>query len=149
MEQTFILVKPDGVKRRKVGKIISRLEEKGFVLSAIKSVVPDRSLVGTHYKEHVAKSWYKSVLDYFTSGMVVAMVWSGHNVISECRRMIGATNPLEAEMGTIRGDYGVDLGRNVVHGSDSPESASREIELWFGKVDPSEKCFDYELLYEK
>lgn len=149
MEHTFILLKPDAYERRLVGKIISRLEEKGFRLTAMNLMKPDDTLIDKHYEEHVNRPWYNDFKKYFKSSKIVAMIWSGKNVINQARKIIGATNPMEAEMGTIRGDYGMDTGRNLVHGSDSLSAAEREIELWFGDNYRYENGIDHAWIYEK
>ena len=115
-----------------MGDIIGRFERKGFKLTALKMFVPPRSLAEEHYKDLASKPFFKDLVDYIVSGPVVAMVWQGDGVVASARKLIGATNPLSAEPGTIRGDYAVQTGRNVVHGSDSPENGERETALWFG-----------------
>lgn len=131
MERTFIAIKPDGVQRQLVGEIISRFESKGFTLVGLKLVKVSRSLAEQHYAEHKEKPFFPSLVEFITSGPVVAMVWEGKGVVAAARKMIGSTNPLNAEPGTIRGDFGVDVGRNIIHGSDAVETAKREISLWF------------------
>ena len=131
MEKTFLAIKPDGVQRGLIGKVISRLEEKGFKLVAMKFMVVKNELAEKHYGEHKSKPFFKGLVNFITSVPIVAMVWEGKDVINTLRKMMGKTNPLEAETGTIRGDFGIDIGRNVVHGSDSLESAKREIGLFF------------------
>ena len=130
-ERTFLAVKPDGVQRGLVGEIISRLERKGFQMVGMKLVSPDRSLLELHYDEHREKSFFPSLIAYMASGPVLASVWEGAGVLEAARRMLGATNPLTAAPGTIRGDLGLETGRNLCHASDSEESARREIKLWF------------------
>ena len=131
MERTFLAIKPDGVQRGLIGKVISRLEEKGFKLVAMKLMHLTNEHAEKHYAEHKGKPFYKGLVSFITSGPVVAMVWEGKEVVSATRKLMGKTNPLEAEVGTIRGDFATDVGRNVVHGSDSIESAKREIDLFF------------------
>lgn len=131
MERTLVLVKPDGVHRGLVGEVISRLEGKGLKLVAAKLVLPDEALVRTHYAEHEGKAFYGPLVDFLTSGPVMAMVVEGDNAISVVRNVVGPTNPATAPPGTIRGDLGLQVSRNVVHASDSPDSARREIDLWF------------------
>jgi len=131
VERTFLAVKPDGVQRGLVGEIISRLEAKGFILVGLKLVKVSRELAEAHYDVHRERSFFPGLVDFITSGPVVAMVWEGDGVIASARKLIGATNPLQAEPGTIRGDFGVSVGRNLIHGSDAPETAVREISLWF------------------
>lgn len=140
-ERSFIMVKPDGVQRGLVSDIIRRFEAKGYKLVGIKVLVPTSELAGLHYKEHEGKPFYGKLVDFLSSGPVVAMVWEGKDVIKYGRTMIGATNPLASSPGTIRGDFAVDVGRNVIHGSDSVESAQKEIVLWFR----SEELANYRL----
>lgn len=131
MERTYLMVKPDGVQRNLVGEIISRFEKRGFKIVGLKMLQISRATAEKHYGEHVDKPFFKGLVDFITSGPVVAMVLEGKGVINAAREMMGATNPLKAAPGTIRGTYGIDTGRNVIHGSDSPESAEREIALFF------------------
>ena len=131
MERTFLAVKPDGVQRGLIGEIIHRFEAKGFTLVGLKFLQVNRELAEQHYAEHQEKPFFSGLVDFITSGPVVAMVWEGKGIIAAARKIIGATNPLNAEPGTIRGDYGIDIGRNIIHGSDAPETAQREIALWF------------------
>ena len=131
MERTLILVKPDGVQRGLIGEIITRFERRGLRLVAMKLMQMSEALAARHYAEHEGKPFYPSLIEYITSGPVVAMVWEGPNVIAVARTMMGATRPNEAAPGTIRGDYAQETGRNIVHGSDGEESAAREIGLFF------------------
>lgn len=131
MERTFLAIKPDGVQRGLVGEIISRFESKGFTLVGLKLMNVSREKAEQHYGEHKEKPFFAGLVDFITSGPVVAMVWEGKGVVASARKMIGATNPLNSEPGTIRGDYGIDIGRNIIHGSDAVETAQREIALWF------------------
>ena len=131
MERTLILVKPDGVQRGLIGEIIARFERRGMRLAAMKLMQMSEALAAQHYAEHEGKGFYPSLIEYITSGPVVAMVWEGPNVIAVARAMMGATRPHEATPGTIRGDYAQETGRNIVHGSDGEESAAREISLFF------------------
>ena len=131
MERTLILVKPDGVQRSLIGEIITRFERRGLRLVAMKLMQMSEALAARHYAEHEGKGFYPSLIEYITSGPVVAMVWEGPNVIAVARTMMGATRPNEAAPGTIRGDYAQETGRNIVHGSDGEESAAREIGLFF------------------
>ncbi len=131
MERTFIAIKPDGVQRGLIGEIIQRFEKKGFNLVGMKAMKVSRELAETHYGEHREKPFFSGLVDFITSGPVIAMVWEGEGVIAASRKMIGATKPLESAPGTIRGDFGVTVGRNIIHGSDAPETAQREIGLWF------------------
>ena len=134
MEKTFVAIKPDGVQRGLIGKIISRLEKKGLKLVAMKFILVTNELAQKHYGEHKEKPFFKNLVGFITSGPVVAMVWEGKNAINTVRKMMGKTNPLDAEDGTIRGDYGIDIGRNVVHSSDGPQSAEKEINLFFKSI---------------
>lgn len=133
MEKTFLMVKPDGVQRNLIGKIVERFEAKGFKLAGAKLMVISDELAENHYGEHKERPFFGELVDFITSGPVFAMVWEGENVIKTARDMMGKTNPQEAAMGTIRGDYGMTVGKNVIHGSDSPESAEREIGLFFNE----------------
>ena len=132
-QNTFIMVKPDGVRRRLVGEVIARFEAKGLSLDRLEMLVPDEDTAALHYAEHRSKAFYSDLLAFVTSGPVVAMQWSGNSAVSVARTMIGSTNPVEAPPGTIRGDYGLDVTENIVHGSDSPEGAERELDIWFGE----------------
>ncbi|MBF1999117.1 MAG: nucleoside-diphosphate kinase [Synechococcales cyanobacterium M58_A2018_015] len=131
MERTFIAIKPDGVQRGIIGEIIRRFEAKGFTLVGLKFMQVSRELAEQHYDMHKDKPFFASLVNFITSGPVVAMVWEGDGVVASARKLIGATNPLSAEPGTIRGDFGVSIGRNLIHGSDAVETAQREIALWF------------------
>ncbi|KAL6846914.1 hypothetical protein ACP4OV_022767 [Aristida adscensionis] len=131
VEQTYIMIKPDGVQRGLVGEIISRFEKKGFLLKGLKLFQCPKDLAQEHYKDLKDRPFFPKLIDYITSGPVVCMAWEGDGVVASARKLIGATNPLQAEPGTIRGDLAVQTGRNVVHGSDSPDNGKREIALWF------------------
>lgn len=131
MERTFVMVKPDGVQRNLVGEIISRFEKKGFKLVAMKLMQLDEAKAREHYAEHVEKPFFPGLLEYITSGPVVAMVWEGRGVVEEARKMMGKTKPAEAAPGTIRGDYGIEVERNVIHGADAVASAQREMKIYF------------------
>ncbi|MDF9409231.1 nucleoside-diphosphate kinase [Pelotomaculum isophthalicicum JI] len=131
MERTYLMVKPDGVQRNLAGEIISRFEKRGFKIIGLKMFKITRDLAEKHYGEHVGKPFFEPLVDFITSGPVVAMVIEGKNAISAAREMMGATDPLKAAPGTIRNSFGIDMGRNVIHGSDSPASAAREIGLFF------------------
>ena len=131
MERTFLAIKPDGVQRALVGEIIRRFETKGFTLVALKFMRVSRELAEQHYGVHRERPFFAGLVEFITSGPVVAMVWEGDGVIASARKMIGATNPLNAEPGTIRGDLGVNIGRNIIHGSDAVETAQQEVSLWF------------------
>lgn len=130
-ERTYIMAKPDGVARGLVGEILKRFENKGFKLVGIKMLQASEELLSKHYEEHIGKPFFPKIVRYMMSGPVVGMVFQGKGVVAYGRRMLGKTNPLESEPGTIRGDFGIESGRNVVHGSDSVASAEREIALWF------------------
>lgn len=130
-ERTLVLVKPDGVERKLVGEVISRIERKGFKLVALELRTLDRATAETHYGEHKDKPFFKDLVDFITSGPLVAAVIEGNEAIAAWRTMMGATNPASAAMGTIRGDFATETQFNVSHGSDSPESAAREIKLFF------------------
>jgi nucleoside-diphosphate kinase len=131
VERTFVMIKPDGVQRGLVGEVISRIEKKGLKIVAMKMLWIEEDLAREHYTEHSEKPFFQALVDYITSGPVVAMVVEGKEAVKVVRTLVGATNPVEALPGTIRGDFGMDIGRNVVHASDSLESAEREISLFF------------------
>lgn len=131
MERTFVMVKPDGVQRGLVGEVIRRLERKGLKLVGLKMMQIDRKLAEKHYEQHKEKQFFPGLVEFITSGPVVAMVWEGIKAIDIIRNLMGATNSAQAVPGSIRGDFAVDIGNNIVHGSDSPEAASREIGLFF------------------
>ncbi|WJX54815.1 Nucleoside diphosphate kinase II, chloroplastic [Trifolium repens] len=131
VDKTYIMVKPDGVQRGLVGEIISRFEKKGFKLIGLKLFQCSKELAEEHYKDLKQKSFLPARIEYITSGPVVSMAWEGVGVVASAHKLIGATDPLQAEPGTIRGDLAVQRGRNVIHGSDSPENGEREIALWF------------------
>lgn len=135
MEKTFLMVKPDGVQRNLIGNIVNRFENKGFKLVGGKLMNISEDLAKEHYGEHADKPFFGELVDFITSGPVFAMVWEGEGVILTARKMMGATNPQEAEAGTIRGDFGVTVGKNIIHGSDSAESAEREINLFFEEAE--------------
>ena len=137
-ERTFLAIKPDGVQRGLVGEIIGRFERKGFKLVGLKQLTPSRELAENHYAVHRERPFFSGLVNFITSGPVVAMVWEGDGVIAAARLMIGATKPLEAAPGTIRGDLAVNIGRNVIHGSDGAETAVQEIALWFAPAELSE-----------
>ncbi|KAL1407386.1 nucleoside diphosphate kinase Ndk1 [Vanrija albida] len=140
-ERSFVMIKPDGVSRQLVGKIVSRFEERGYKLVAIKTVTPSEDLAKEHYSDLAARPFYPGLVKYITSGTpVVAMVWEGKDVIKQGRRIVGATNPLDADPGSVRGQYAVSVGRNLIHASDSFEAATKEIGLWFQQGELS----DYE-----
>ncbi|USK68990.1 nucleoside-diphosphate kinase [Peribacillus asahii] len=131
MERTFLMVKPDGVQRNLIGEIVSRFEKKGFQLVGAKLMQISQELAEQHYGEHKERPFFGELVEFITSGPVFAMVWEGENVIATARQMMGATNPKDAAPATIRGDFAATVGKNIIHGSDSPESAVREIGLFF------------------
>ena len=131
MEQTLVLVKPDGVQRGLIGQIIARLECRGLKLVGLKLMQVDEGLAHRHYGEHINRPFFAGLVSFITSGPVVAMAWEANNAVEIVRNTMGTTNPVNAAPGTIRGDLGVDLGRNLIHGSDSPGSAERELSLFF------------------
>ena len=138
MERTLILVKPDGVRRNLVGEVLSRVEKKGYVISALKMLEADRALLVRHYAEHEGKPFFEPLVEFMLSGPIVAVIAEGNRVIEGFRKLAGATDPTVAEPGTIRGDLARDQGtkvvQNIVHGSDSPESADREIKIFFPEL---------------
>ena len=131
MERTFLMVKPDGVQRNLIGEIVGRFEGKGYQLVGAKLMQITKELAEEHYGEHKERPFFGELVEFITSGPVFAMVWEGENVISTARLLVGATNPSESAPGTIRGDFAVTVGKNIIHGSDSTESAVREIGLFF------------------
>ncbi|KMZ58843.1 Nucleoside-diphosphate kinase [Zostera marina] len=149
VEQSYVMIKPDGVQRGLVGEIITRFEKKGFVLKGLKLFQCPQELAEEHYKDLKSKSFFPKLIEYITSGPVVCMAWEGVGVVLAARKLIGSTNPLQAEPGTIRGDLAVQTGRNVIHGSDSPDNGQREIGLWFNEVElcqwiPAQRPWLYE-----
>ncbi|XP_044513035.1 nucleoside diphosphate kinase 3 isoform X2 [Gracilinanus agilis] len=130
-ERTFLAIKPDGFQRRLVGEIIRRFEKKGFKLVGLKLVQASEDLLREHYSALRDRPFYSRLVKYMSSGPVVAMVWQGLDVVRSSRALIGATNPADSAPGTIRGDFCIEVGKNVIHGSDSVDSARREIALWF------------------
>lgn len=139
MERTLVLIKPDGVQRGLVGEIISRLERRGLKLAAMKLMRLDETLARQHYAEHVDRPFFHGLVEFITSSPVVAMVWEAENAVAVVRNTMGETQPASALPGTIRGDLALDIGRNLVHGSDTLESAQREVELFFS----SEEILDF------
>lgn len=127
------MVKPDGVQRGLVGTVIKKLEDRGLRITAMKMMTIEQEKAEEHYGEHEGKDFYEPLLEYITSGPVVAMAVEGKDAISMVRKMVGSTDPQEANPGTIRGDYGIEIGRNIVHAADSPESAERELDIFFDK----------------
>ena len=134
MERTLILVKPDAYARNLSGEILARFERKGLRPIALKQMTMTRELAESHYAEHIEKPFFRELADFITSGPLVAMVLEGKSAIAAARQVIGATNPLEAAPGSIRGDLAIETGENMVHGSDSPESSQREIEIFFPEL---------------
>lgn len=133
MERTLVLVKPDGVQRGLIGEVISRLERRGLKLAGMKMMAVDDALARQHYGEHVDRPFFAGLVDFITSAPVVAMAWEADNAVEAVRNTMGQTNPTTSPPGTIRGDLALDIGRNLVHGSDSPESAQRELSLFFSE----------------
>jgi nucleoside-diphosphate kinase len=132
MEQTLILVKPDAFARGLTGEIIARFERKGLRISSLRGMTVTTELAERHYAEHAERPFFGELVEFITSGPIVAMVLRGKDAVSAARQVIGATNPLEAATGSIRGDFAIEVGQNMVHGSDSAESAAREVALFFG-----------------
>ena len=141
-ERTFVMVKPDGVQRGLIGEIIARFEDRGLKLVGAKALQLDEERATTHYSEHEGKPFFEGLIEFITSGPVFAMVWEGKDATRQVRRMVGATDPAEAAPGTIRGDYGLDLGRNVIHASDHEDEGAneREIAVFFDEAE----LLDYE-----
>lgn len=149
MEKSFVMMKPDAVQRRLMGKVLSRFEEKGLQIVAAKLMHISEDLAKEHYGEHSEKPFFNGLVEYITSSAVLAMVIQGDDCISLIRKMVGATNPKEADLGTIRGDFALDTGRNIIHASDSPQSAEREISLFFDETEIVEyEMPDTDLIYE-
>jgi len=134
MERTLILVKPDAFERNLSGEIIARFERKGLALAAMKMMTASRELAEEHYAEHAERPFFGELVDFITSGPLVAMILEGDHAVTAARQVIGATDPIEATMGSIRADYALEVGRNMVHGSDSDESAAREAALFFPEL---------------
>ena len=134
MERSLILVKPDAFARGLTGEILARFERKGLKIVALKHLTTPRDIAETHYEEHRERPFFGELVDFITGGPLVAVVLEGQDVIKAARQLIGATNPLEAATGSIRGDFAIEVGQNMVHGSDSPESAQREIGIWFPEL---------------
>ncbi|RBQ24613.1 Nucleoside diphosphate kinase [Candidatus Methanobinarius endosymbioticus] len=149
MEKSFVMMKPDAVQRRIMGKILSRFEEKGLQIVASKLLQVDEDLAKKHYGEHSEKPFFNDLVSYITSSPSFAMVIEGEDAISLIRKIVGATNPKEADLGTIRGDFAMDMGRNIIHASDSLDSAKREIALFFDEDEICEyKIADETWIYE-
>ncbi|KAI9891258.1 MAG: nucleoside diphosphate kinase [Vezdaea aestivalis] len=149
-EQTFIAIKPDGVQRGLVGTIISRFEARGYKLAAIRLMTPSQKHLEQHYEDLSSKPFFPGLIKYMLSGPICAMVWEGRDAVKTGRVLLGATNPRDSAPGTIRGDFAIDVGRNVCHGSDSVENAKKEIALWFAEGDVvTWKKNDFDWVYEK
>ncbi len=150
MERTLVILKPDAVKRGLMGEIIKRIEQKGLKIVGMKMMLVDKELARKHYAEHVGKPFYPKLEAFITSGPVVVMAVEGKEAIGVIRAMMGATDPLNSAPGTIRGDFALDIGRNIIHGSDSLESAKRELDLFFSESELfSYKRCDEDLVYEE
>ena len=132
-ERTFIAIKPDGVQRGLIAEIIGKFEKKGFKLVGLKQLIPSKEIAEKHYGVHKERPFFSDLVDFISSGPVVVMVWEAEGVILAARKLIGSTKPLDAEPGTIRGDLAIDIGRNIIHGSDGEETAKFEINLWFNQ----------------
>lgn len=145
MERTFIAIKPDAVQRGLIGKIISRIEDKGFKIVGLKMLEVSESQAKAHYQEHIGKPFYPSLVKFITSAPIVAMVVEGEHVVQDMRQIMGKTNPQNAEIGTIRGDFSPEMSYNCIHGSDSPESADREIAIYFNE---DEICDNWQTMFE-
>lgn len=149
MDRTFVMIKPDGVQRGLIGQIVARIEDKGLKMVAARFELLAEATVDEHYREHIERPFFPSLKVYIMSGPCFLMVWEGKNAAAVVRTLTGATNPAEAAPGTIRGDYGLDIGRNVIHASDAPESATREIALHFpGTGQVTYTRIDEPVLYE-
>ncbi|KAJ6438265.1 nucleoside diphosphate kinase [Purpureocillium lavendulum] len=148
-EQTFIAIKPDGVQRGLISPIIGRFENRGFKLVAISLVTPTKEHLEKHYEDLKEKAFFPGLISYMGSGPICAMVWEGRDAVKTGRTLLGATNPLASAPGTIRGDFALDVGRNVCHGSDSVENAKKEIAHWFPNGVVSWKASQFDWIYEK
>jgi len=147
-ERTYIMIKPDGVQRNLVGAIISRFEQRGFKIVALQMVTPSKEHLEKHYEDLASKPFFPGLIKYMLSGPVVAIVVQGLDAVKTGRAMLGATNPLASAPGTIRGDYALAVGRNICHGSDSVESAEKEIALWFPNGVASYEDVEYTWVHE-
>ncbi|WP_409227959.1 nucleoside-diphosphate kinase [Gudongella sp. SC589] len=134
MEKTFVMIKPDGVRRKLIGEILSRIEKKGLLINRLEMLMPEIEMLEEHYKEHCEKGFYKDLIQFMTSGKVVAIQVGGKDSISIMRKLIGETDPACASPGTVRGDFANSKTENLIHASDSEEAAKRELKLWFGEV---------------
>ena len=137
-ERTFIAIKPDGVQRGLISEIIGKFEKKGFKIVGLKQLIPSKELAQKHYGVHKDRPFFNDLVNFISSGPVIAMVWEGSGIILNARKLIGATNPLDSEPGTIRGDFAINIGRNIIHGSDSKDTADFEINLWFNENELNE-----------
>lgn len=142
MEKTFVMIKPDGVQRRLIGEITSRFERKGLNIVKAELLQATEDIAKEHYGEHSDKPFFGELVEFITSGPVFAMILSGENAVSVARTLIGETNPASSQPGTIRGDYGLTVGKNIIHGSDAVESAEREISIWFKDSETVEYTVD-------
>lgn len=142
MERTLVLLKPDAVQRSLVGEVVSRLESRGLKIVAMKMLHMDEKMANRHYEIHVGKPFFEGLVSFITSSPIIAIVLQGHNAVELTRNTMGSTNPLDAAPGTIRGDLATDIGRNLIHGSDSTETAQREIELFFSPGEVSDYARD-------
>jgi nucleoside-diphosphate kinase len=148
MEKTYIMIKPDGVQRGLIGNIITRFEQRGYFLKALKLAQPTKELLEQHYADLKERPFFPALVNYMLSGPVVCMVWEGVGAVATGRLILGTTNPLASSPGTIRGDYCIITGRNVCHGSDSVENANKEIKLWFGADVLEWKHHSHDWIYE-
>lgn len=149
MERTFIIIKPDAVQRGLIGEVINRIERRGLRLIGMKFLAVPAELAEEHYSIHKDKPFYDSLIGYITSAPVVAMAWEGNKAVEAVRQLMGATNPTAAAPGTVRADFGIDIGRNLTHGSDSPENGQAEIALWFDESElASWQKIDHDWVYE-
>merc|ERR1712131_114869 len=146
MERSYVMIKPEGVKRRLVGEIIKRFERQGLYIAGLKMFTPSQELLKEHYGHLSSRPFFNGLISHMSSGPVVALVIEGKDSVSACRKIIGATNPAEADVGTIRFDFARSVDKNVIHGSDSVENAKKEIQMWFGEV-PELKAFSIDELY--
>ncbi|XP_060809499.1 nucleoside diphosphate kinase A 1-like [Amyelois transitella] len=148
-ERTFIMVKPDGVQRGLIGPIITRFENRGFKMVALKLMSPKKDMLLEHYEDLKDRPFFSELVTYMHSGPVVPMVWEGEDVVKISRQMLGATNPADSKPGTIRGDFSIDISRNVIHGSDSVEAADKEISIWFAEQEiVNWRSIDEDWIYE-
>ena len=148
-ERTFLAIKPDGVQRGLIGPIIARFETRGYKLVGLKMVWPTKEMAEEHYADLSTKPFFKGLTEFFSSGPIICMCWEGKDIIKQGRQMLGETQPLASKPGSIRGDFSIDLGRNICHGSDSPEAAQEELKMWFPEgVNDWTKTVDTAWVYE-